>query len=70
MLRDLPVRLNASNRMTPRVQLENEIMKNYAEMTGGHPATNKRTSKNGSDHLRLLNPRVLKTSPSFLGRGT
>jgi hypothetical protein len=41
-------------------------MKNYAEMTGRHPATNKEASKNGIDHLRPLNPRVLKTSPSFL----
>jgi hypothetical protein len=66
MLGNLPVRLNASNHITARVQIENEIMENYAEMTGSHPATNKRASKNGSDHLRPLNPRVLKTSPSFL----
>ena len=66
MLGDLSVRLNAIDRMTARVQIENESMKNYAEMTGSHPTANKGASKNIGDHLRPLNPRVLKTSPSFL----
>ena len=65
MLGDLSVSLNAMDRMTARVQIENEIMQNYAEMTCRHPAANEGTSKDMSDHLRPLNPTVLKTLPSF-----
>jgi hypothetical protein len=41
MLGDLSVRLNAQERAATRVQIENKTLKNYAEMTGGHPAANK-----------------------------
>jgi hypothetical protein len=41
MLGDLSVRLNAQECVAARVQIESKILKNYAEMTGGHPAVNK-----------------------------
>jgi hypothetical protein len=63
---DLSVSLNAIDRMTARVQIENESVKNYAEMTGSHPTANEGTSKNIGDHLPHLNPTVLKRLPSFL----
>jgi hypothetical protein len=52
--------------MTARLQIEREIMKNYAEMAGSHTAANKRTTKEISNHASPANPAVRKTSPPFL----
>ena len=45
MLGNLSVRLNDHEHVTARLQIEGEIIKNYAEMAGSHPAANKRTAK-------------------------
>jgi hypothetical protein len=52
--------------MTARLQIEGEIMKDYAEMAGSHPAANKSTAKQISNHASPANPAVLKTLPPFL----
>jgi hypothetical protein len=56
MLGDLSVRLDAIDRMTARVQIEDEIMKNYAEMTGGHPVTHEHTAKYRLKHSDACEP--------------
>jgi hypothetical protein len=56
MLDDLRVGLNAGQRVPARVQIEDKVVKNYAEMAGSHPPTNHCVSENLFDHGEPCEP--------------
>lgn len=40
MFDDLNIGLNSRHRVAAGLQIESELLQNYAEMAGGHPASN------------------------------
>jgi hypothetical protein len=46
--------------------MDGKLLKNYAEMAGGHPAANEGTSKKVINHASLANTSVFEASPLSL----
>ncbi len=66
MLGNLRVGLHAEERMPTSVKMDGKLLKNYAEMAGGHPAAHEGAPKNAIDHASLANTLVFEASPLSL----
>jgi hypothetical protein len=53
-------------RVAARLQIEDEVIEDYAEMAASHPQPNEPFAKDVFDHGESRNPRVSKISPRFL----